>query len=268
MEDNKNENVRNTLFFKPIYNIDLFTDVQDKNINSKNIYLKFYNEHTKKKVLHNENNMINANRYLEKNKDYIRQKQNKNKIKKQNEEKLKIQIEKEKSLEFRQKRMNKLYSSKNFLNNNNNNIIVSKSKRFENIKKASLKRCPSLPNNCNNNRLDNNKKIFNKGEDKKINKINLSFDERLKNEKSNIKFKNHFKIVKMAKNFIVMTQSKYNKKLKTMIKLSKIYENELNLLKSGKKINVEKQNNLNLLLNSINDEINKYKNKTQILIIE
>ena len=130
--------------------------------------------------------MINANRYFEKNKDYIRQKQNKNKIKKKNEEKLKIQIEKEKSLEFRQKRMNKLYSSKNFLNNNNNNIIVSKSKRFENIKKASLKRCPSLPNNCNNNRLDNNKKIFNKGEDKKINKINLSFDERLKNEKSNL----------------------------------------------------------------------------------
>ena len=64
-----------------------------------------------------------------------------------------------------------------------------------------------------------------------------------------------------------MTQSKYNKKLKTMLKLSKIYENELKLLKNNKKDNIEKDN-LNLLLNSINDEIDKYKNKIDILIIE
>ena len=54
MEENKTDNenniYRNLLLLKPVYNIDLFTDIpKDKNINSKNIYLKFYNEHTKKK---------------------------------------------------------------------------------------------------------------------------------------------------------------------------------------------------------------------------
>ena len=272
MEENKTENekdiIRNFLFLKPVYNIDLFTDIpKEKNINSKNIYLKFYNEHTKKKVLHNENNTICSNHYYEQNIDYIKQKQLKNKIKKQNEEKLKIQIEKEKSLEYRQKRMNKLYSSKNILNNNNNNIIVSKSKKFEQIKNNKIKRCSSLPNKYNINEINNNKKNNNKKYDKGKKSVNLSFDEKQRSEKGINRPKINIKFSKLPKDFIVMTQSKYNKKLKTMLKLSKIYENELKLLKNNKKDNIEKDN-LNLLLNSINDEIDKYKNKIDILIIE
>ena len=54
-----------------------------------------------------------------------------------------------------------------------------------------------------------------------------------------------------------------------MIKLSKIYEDELNILKGDKKNNnSEKENNLNKLLMSINDEIEKYKKKINILFIK
>ena len=108
----------------------------------------------------------------------------------------------------------------------------------------------------------------NKKDVKRKLKINLSFDGNINNEKSKIRLSNNIKMSKLPKNIIVITQSKYNKKLKTMIKLSQLYEDELKLLKNNKKNNIEKQNNLNLLLNSINDEIDKYKNKKDILIVE
>ena len=65
-----------------------------------------------------------------------------------------------------------------------------------------------------------------------------------------------------------MTQQKYNRKIRTMAKLSKIYENELESIKIRKTNEIEKENNLKLLLDSINDEIKKYKKKIDILIIE
>ena len=169
--------------------------------------------------------------------------------------------------------MNKLYSSKNFLNNNNNNIIVSKLEKSEVLKKNKIKRSSSLPNKFNKYIINNNKEILNKNMNNKKDvkrklKINLSFDGNINNEKSKIRLSNNIKMSKLPKNIIVITQSKYNKKLKTMIKLSQLYEDELKLLKNNKKNNIEKENNLNLLLNSINDEIDKYKNKKDILIVE
>ena len=272
MEERKFEGVvNNSLILKPIYNIDLFEDIpREKNINSKNIYLKFYNEHTKKRVLENKNNSIINNPYYEQNMNYIKQKQIKNQIKKEEEKKIKSKEKKERSLEYRQKRMNKLYSSKNFLNNNNNNIILDKSKVIKNTKNNKVKRNSSLPKKYNKPEI-NNISLLNKRKDNNINykrkmKINLSFDDKKYIEK-NLN-KKDINLTQVSKNVIVMTQHKYHKKIKTMIKLRKIYEDELNLIKSNTAKNVEKENNLNLLLNSINDEINRYKNKIDILIIE
>lgn len=272
-EITKGSDTKNSLILKPIYNIDLFIDIpKEKNINSKNIYLNFYNEHTKKKVLQDITNQINKNHYYEQNMHYIQQKQIKNKIKKENEKKIKVQKEKERSLEYREKRKNKLYSSKKFLNNNNNNIILDKSKIIKNGRNIRMKRNNSLPNNFNKIPINKKLNIFNKRKENKIIdkrelKINLSFDNKTRNGKNNNKVIDNNKI-QLSKNIIVMTQHKYYKKIKTMIKLSKIYENELSMIKTDKNINIEKEMNLNLLLNSINDEINRYKNKIDILIVE
>lgn len=272
-EITKGSDTKNSLILKPIYNIDLFIDIpKEKNINSKNIYLNFYNEHTKKKVLQDITNQINKNHYYEQNMHYIQQKQIKNKIKKENEKKIKVQKEKERSLEYREKRKNKLYSSKKFLNNNNNNIILDKSKIIKNGRNIRMKKNNSLPNNFNKIPINKKLNIFNKRKENKIIdkrelKINLSFDNKTRNGKNNNKVIDNNKI-QLSKNIIVMTQHKYYKKIKTMIKLSKIYENELSMIKTDKNINIEKEMNLNLLLNSINDEINRYKNKIDILIVE
>lgn len=272
--ENNNEMIENILLSKPIFNIDLFSDIpKEKNSNSKNIYLKYYNEHTKKRVLQNITNTFNNNPYYEQNKDYIKQKQLKNQIKKENERKKKEQIEKERSLEYRQKRMTKLYSSKKLLNNNNNNIIIDKSKMAKN---SQLKRRSSMPNKNIKNNISNHIKILDKKNDiknseKKKLKMNLSFDDRInsvKNKMKQIKRNDSLNLLKTSKNIIVLSQHKYIKKLRTMSKLRKIYEEELNLLKNDKNINSEKQNNLILLLNSINEEIERFKNKIDILIIE
>ena len=248
----------------------LLISQKKKNVNSKNIYLKYYNEHTKKRVLQNITNTINNNPYYEQNKDYIKQKQLKNQIKKENERKIKERIEKERSLEYRQKRMNKLYSSKNILNNNNNNIITDKSKMGKNFQ---YKRRSSLPNKSIKKDINNNIKILDKKKDiknseKKKLKMNLSFDDRINSGKKQMKRNDSLTIPKVSKNIVVLSQHKYIKKLRTMSKLSMIYENELNLLKNDKNCNIEKKNNLILLLNSINEEIKRYKNKIDILIIE
>ncbi len=277
MEEKKAENEinkkRNFLLFKPVFNIDLFSDIpREINFNSKNLYLKFYNEHTKKQVLHNMNKSLSNNRYYEQNLEYIKKKQMNNKIQKEKEEKLKNQKEKEKKFEYRQRRMNKLYSSKNFLNNNNNHII-DKSKITKSNKSNNLVRSCSLPNYCKKLDINNchkNKKLkANKKENyrKKL-KMNLSFDDKLNNEKCQKKLKDINITTKIPKGVIVMTQQKYNKKIRTMIKLSKIYENELENIKNKKTNEIEKENNLKLLFNSINDEINKFKKKIDILIIE
>jgi len=277
MEEKKTENEinkpRNLLLFKPVFNIDLFSDIQNElNINFKNIYLNFYNEHTKKQVLNNMNKNLNNNRYYEKNLEDIKKKQIKNKIKKEKEEKLKNQKEKEKKFEYRQRRMNKLYSSKNFLNNNNNHII-DKSKITKNNKNYGLVRSCSLPNyykklNINNcNKIKKLKSIKKENNRKKL-KMNLSFDDKQNSEKELKKLKDINITTIIPKGVIVMTQQKYNKKIRTMVKLSKIYENELESIKNNKTYENEKENNLKLLLDSINDEINKFKKKIGILIIE
>lgn len=288
MEEKKNENhddsnniIRDLLYLKPKYNIDLFTDIsEEKNENSKSIYLKYYNEHTRKVVLNKKgNNKVCSNRYYEKNLDIIKQKEIKNRKQKENEEKIKNQIEKEKHFDYRIKRMQKLYSSKNILNNNNNNIISRESKiKSKNKKSNDLIRSCSIPNKNvkkDISEVKNTKKVkkSKKEENNKKRKINLSFDDKASEDYNQSKYKNSARLTdpykESYKGVIVITQKKYHKKIKTMIKLSKIYEDELNILKGDKKNNnSEKENNLNKLLMSINDEIEKYKQKINILVIE
>ena len=125
MEDNNygNENIDNTLFNnhydnyynnninndiynfenKPKYNIDLFQGVReelekDKNSN-KNIYLNFYNKHTKNKVLQDFTEL--NKKYYDINMEKIKEKEYKFKIKKEEEEKLRKKKEKEDSNEYR-----------------------------------------------------------------------------------------------------------------------------------------------------------------------
>ncbi len=288
MEEIKNENqddsnniIRDLLYLKPKYNIDLFTDIsEEKNENTKSIYLKYYNEHTRKVVLNKKgNNKVCSNRFYEKNLDIIKQKAIKNRKQKENEEKIKNQIEKEKHFDYRIKRMHKLYSSKNILNNNNNNIISRESKiKSKNKKSNDLIRSCSIPNKKvkkDINEIKNTKKVkkHKKEENDKKRKINLSFDDKASEEYNQSKYKNSARLTEpykeSYKGVIVITQKKYHKKIKTMIKLSKIYEDELNILKGDKKNNnSEKENNLNKLLMSIKDEIEKYKQKINILVIE
>ena len=141
------------------------------------------------------------------------------------------------------------------------------------VTKTNIQLFDSLPNYCKKLDINNchkNKKLkANKKENyrKKL-KMNLSFDDKLNNEKGQKKLKDINITTKIPKGVIVMTQQKYNKKIRTMIKLSKIYENELENIKNKKTIEIEKENNLKLLFNSINDEINKFKKKIDILIIE
>jgi hypothetical protein len=282
--ENKNDNnniIRNLLYLKPKYNIDLFTDLsEEKNENTKSIYLKYYNEHTRKTVLNKKgNNKVCSNRYYEKNLDIIKQKQIKNGKQKENEEKIKSQKKKEKHFEYRIKRMHKLYSSKNILNNNNNNIISRESKIKNKNKKSNdlIRSCScNFPNKNikkENNEIKKAKRNIKEVNDKKR-KINLSFDDKSREECNETKLKNSARITNANeykdtyKGVIVITQRKYNKKIKTMIKLSKIYEDELNSLKGDKKYNIEKEKDLNKLLICINDEIERYKHKINILVIE
>ena len=140
-------------------------------------------------------------------------------------------------------------------------------------KNSQYKRRSSLPNKSIKKDINNNIKILDKKKDiknseKKKLKMNLSFDDRINSGKKQMKRNDSLTIPKVSKNIVVLSQHKYIKKLRTMSKLSMIYENELNLLKNDKNFNIEKKNNLILLLNSINEEIKRYKNKIDILIIE
>jgi hypothetical protein len=118
------------------FNIDLFSEIKDddnKSGNKKgaNIYLNFYNKHTKNQVLKKENEM--SKKFLDNNKEYIKAKQEKFKQKKELEEKLKKQKEKEDTNEYRKEQMKKLYKVENIYAkeiNKRKNKSVNKNKYY------------------------------------------------------------------------------------------------------------------------------------------
>ena len=102
---------------KSIYNIDLFTGVKEEfekeksNGSNNNIYLNFYNKHTKNQVLQKESAL--TQKYFNNNIELIKEKQEKYKLKKEEEEKIRKQKEREDTNEYRKEQMIKLYKMEN-----------------------------------------------------------------------------------------------------------------------------------------------------------
>ena len=263
-QNNNSNNSSN--YIKPTYNIDLFTKIQqienDDTEPSNSIYLKFYNEHTRKKVLQNQtNSSILNNKYFDENLECIKKKETKFKRKKSEEEKIQIEKEKEKNYEFRQNRMKKMYSSKNILNNNNNKIIHEKSEIDKCKNKKLIKRSNSMIFKRKNSSFDySHKKInLNKSiEHKKQQNKNLNKSMEVNNNKNKID----------TKGYKAITRIKYNKKIRTMTKLSEFYKTELEFLKNEKHREIVKEKELKLLLDSILEEIYKYKQKIGIIVLD
>ena len=274
---------------KPKYNIDLFKGVKeelekDKN-SSNNIYLNFYNKHTKNKVLQDFTDM--NKKYYDINMECIKEKEYKYKKKKENEEKIRKRKEKEDSNEYRKEQMLKLYSNelnkyKKILYSNNKYInikpkiydnnkknIISKSKpkievkqnqqiiKTEPIKKRDFS-CPRKIIGRKNNNSNN------------INKISFNMNKERKEEKNYLK-KNekHNKIISNG-NIILITKKEYDNIIKELKDKAKIYVNELDKLKNnGSTIqSFEKQIELGQLIEKIRKDIEKYQSKVGIKIID
>lgn len=292
IESINNSNNYNNKDKKPKYNIDLFDGVReelekDKNSNN-NIYLNFYNKHTKNKVLQDFNDM--NKKYYESNMEQIKEKEYKFKKKKEEEEKIRKKKEKEDTNEYRKEQMLKLYSSE--LNKYKKQLHTNN--KYINIK----------PKIYDNNTLKNNKKIISNSKPKveikpkqqisyreplkkrdyscpkKIieNKYNTNIYKSNRIPVSNIKQDEKFKTNKNEKhnklmpkgNLVVMTQKEYDKTIKELKDKAKEYINELDKLKSsGKNIqSFQKQIELSQLIDTIRKDIEKYQAKLGIKIVD
>ena len=232
---NNNINKENNEIQNPLYNIDLFTGVKEefekeKTNKNNNIYLNFYNKHTKNQVLQKENKI--SKKFFDNNIELIKEKQEKYKLKKEEEEKIRKQKEKEDTNEYRKEQMAKLY-------------------KIENVyKREIMKR--------------KNKKIFPKSTEKisiiAKNKNDIGKSENtLENKKINNE--NDGKIIKMTKN-------EYDKKLDYIIKQTRTYVNELEKLPIANKTTriYLRESQLNKYINELQNDLNKYKNKIGIIV--
>ena len=220
---------------KQKYNIDLFLGVKEQfqkeksSNNNNNIYLNFYNKHTKNQI--QKENKI-SKKFLENNKEYIKEKQEKFRIKKEQEEKKRKQKEKEDTNEYRKLQMEKLYKieslyKKEVIKRKNKNKSVMKNKIKYNMKE--IKKI----NSNNKNMIDSNKKV----------------DEN---------------------NMIKITREEYDNKLDSLIKQTRIYLNELEKLPIANKSNkiYEREIQLNKNIDEIQKQIKKYQLYEGIEIIE
>ena len=212
---------------KQKYNIDLFLGVKEQFQNEKssnnnnNIYLNFYNKHTKNQI-QKENKL--GKKFLENNKEYIKEKQEKFKIKKEQEEKKRKQKEKEDTNEYRKIQMAKLYKMESL------------------YKKEIIKRKNKNKNGMKNNNIKNNKeKIQNINGNNNKNTININ------------KIEAENKIIKI-------TREEYDNKLDSLIKQTRIYLNELEKLPIANKSNkiYEREIQLNKNIDEIQKQIKKY----------
>ena len=252
-----NDNNNNNIIPKQKYNIDLFLGLKeqfenekaDKN-NNKNIYLDFYNKHTKNQVLQKENET--SKKFLENNKQYIKQKQEKFKLKKAEEEKIRKQKEKEDTNEYRKLQMAKLYKvediyKKEIAKRKNNKYLSQKKKEKISI---TAKNKNNKDIKINVDKKQEEKKQINKKEKKDTNNINIT------NSDNNNKIK--------------ITREEYNKKLDSLIKQTRIYLNELEKLPIANKTNkvYERELQLNKYIDEMQEQIKKYQIHDGIEIIE
>ena len=240
---NKNKTKENNDLLKPLYNIDLFTGVKEefekekvvnkKNYKNNNIYLNFYNKHTKNHVLQ-EDNEINK-KFFNNNIKLIKEKQEKYKLKKEEEEKIKKQKEIEDTNEYRKEQMAKLYKMENVYKRE---ILKRKNKT-------------NLPRSC--------QKITIMAKDKEKNERNEKKESDGKNEKK-----------ESDGNVIKLSRKEYDKKLDYFNKQTIIYLNELEKMPiANKTMKVyERERHLNKLINDLQGNIFKYQNHIGIEIVD
>ena len=234
---NNNENNENNERINLLYNIDLFTGVKEefekeKTNKSNNIYLNFYNKHTKNQVLQKENKI--SKKFFDNNIELIKEKQEKFKLKKEEEEKIRRQKEKEDTNEYRKEQMAKLYKIENIY-------------KREIMKRKNQKIFPKSTEKISIIAKDKNDKKFGKSENIYENK--------------KIKIENGGKIIKMTKN-------EYDKKLDYIIKQIRTYINELEKLPIVNKTTkiYLRESQLNKYINELQNDLNKYKNKVEIIV--
>ena len=243
---NNNINKENNEIQNPLYNIDLFTGVKEefekeKTNKNNNIYLNFYNKHTKNQVLQEENE-INK-KFFNNNVKLIKEKQEKYKLKKEEEEKIKKQKEREDTNEYRKEQMAKLYKMENvykreIMKRKNRKIYYQKPSEKITIV-AKNKSEGELGKNLSENKSNENNKINN-------------------NEGENCD-----KIIKM-------TKKEYEKKMDYYIKQTRIYVNELEKLPiANKTMKVyQRESQLNKNIKELQSNIMKLQNKSGIEIID
>ena len=241
--DNNNNNItkKNNIIPKPKFNIDLFLGVKEQfqkeksSNNNNNIYLNFYNKHTKNQVLQKENKI--SKKFLENNKEYIKERQEKFKIKKEKEEKIKKQKEKEDTNEYRRLQMAKLYKMEDIYKKE---IDRRKNKNLQKKKTEKIAIFAKPKNNIKN--------IENKNKEEEIKKSN---NNEIKNDKD----------IKEEDKKIKITREEYDKKLDSLIKQTRVYINELEKLPIANKSNkvYEREIQLNNYIDEIQQEIKKYQ---------
>ena len=222
---------------KQKFNIDLFLGVKEQfqketsSKNNNNIYLNFYNKHTKNQIFQKENKI--SKKFLENNKEYIKEKQEKFKLKKEQEERKRKQKEKEDTNEYRKLQMAKLYKVENLYNKE-----IAKRK--------------------NNNKSSTKKNISQNM--KEVKKININ----------NSNNKNSIDTNEDEKKIIKITREEYDNKLDSLIKQTRIYLNELEKLPIANKNNktLEREIQLNKNIDDIQKQIKKYQLYEGIEIIE
>jgi hypothetical protein len=286
------ESINNNICYnkKPKFNIDLFEGVREeleKDTNSNNLYLNFYNKHTRDKVLQD---LTDTNKkYYDINMEQIKEKEYKYKKKKEEEEKIRKKKEKEDTNEYRKEQMLKLYSNElnkykkhlnsnnkymnikpklydNYNSKNNNKNVISKSKpkveikpkRQVTYKEPMKKRDYSCPKRIIENKYNSNR-----------NYKMTDYNSNKKEEMANKKTEKHNKIIPKG-NTVVMTQKEYDKTIKELKEKAKMYINDLDKLKAnGKSIQAfEKEIELSQLIDKIRRDIDKFQSKLGIKIID
>ena len=206
--------------------------------------MNFYNKHTKNQVLQKENKI--SKKFLDNNKEYIKEKQEKFKLKKAEEEKIRKQKEKEDTNEYRKLQMAKLYKMEDIYKKE---IIKRKNKKVMLTKKDKI---AIIAKNKNDIKINQNKK---KEQNIKIDKdIKINDNNEIQDEKIKIK----------------ITRDEYNNKLDSLIKQTRIYLNELEKLPIANKNSkiYEREIQLNKYIDEIQEQIKKYQLLEGIEIIE
>ena len=218
------------------YNIDLFEGIKDafdKDNNTNNIYLNFYNKNTKKQIFPKENKI--SKKFFDNNVEYIKEKQEKYRLKKEEEEKIKKQKEREDTNEYRNEQRAKLYKMEDVY-------------KREIMKRKNKKLLPKLKEKIT---------IFAKNKNEYINK---KVD---KNLEDNIKKESDGKEIKI-------TRKEYDRKLDYFIKQSRLCLNELEKLPIANRTTrvYQREIQLNKYIKELEANIFKYQNHIGIAIID